>query len=290
MNLFSVDFANPVLLAAGTCGFGLEVADVVDLEALGGFVTKSVTAEPRAGNPAPRVAEFGAGMINSIGLANPGVAEVRRTKLPWLAANIRSTNVWVSVAGHTIDEYAHVVEQLDACDGFVGFELNLSCPNVGGRPFALDVEALRQVIERCRARTQRPIWAKLAPNDPDLASTARAAEAAGADAVTLINTLPGRVLDPRSGRAAIGAVQGGVSGAALRPVGVQAVAVASKAVSIPVIGVGGIFCTDDALQYLHAGARLIQMGTASFVEPRAAERVARALERRPTLPSGVPAA
>lgn len=277
LSLFGTHFANPVLLAAGTCGFGAEVADTIDLEALGGFVTKSVTPEPRAGNPAPRVAEFGAGMLNSIGLANPGMHAVRREQLPWIAAHIRRARVWVSVAGHTVDDYLAVVDELDDADGFVGFELNLSCPNVGGRPFALDLDALRPVLEGCRARTERPLWAKLAPNDPDLVATARAAQEAGADALTLVNTLPGRALNPRTGAPALGAGQGGVSGPALRPVGVQAVASVAPAVSIPVIGVGGIGRPDDARQYLAAGAQLVQMGTASFANPRAAERVARSL-------------
>jgi dihydroorotate dehydrogenase (NAD+) catalytic subunit len=284
VKLFGTDFANPVHLAAGTCGFGMEVAEVVELEALGGFVTKSVTREPRAGNPAPRVAEFGAGMINSIGLANPGVDEVLRSKIPWLAANVRRARVWISVAGHTVDEYADVVGRLAEAPGFLGFELNLSCPNVGGRPFALDPGALAEVVARCRVLTSRPLLAKLAPNDADLPATARAAEESGADGVTLVNTLPGRVLDPETGRPALGAVQGGVSGAGLRPVGVQAVAAVSEGVRIPVVGVGGILAPGDALQYLRAGASLVQMGTASFADPRAPERVARELGRRRHLP------
>lgn len=284
MKLFGTDVQNPVHLAAGTCGFGREVCDVVDLERLGGFVTKSVTLEPRAGNPAPRVAEFGAGMINSIGLANPGVDEVLRTRIPWIAANVRRARVWVSVAGHTVDEYAAVVARLADAPGFLGFELNLSCPNVGGRPFALDADALRAVLQRCRSLTPRPLLAKLAPNDPDLPATAHAAQEAGADGVTLVNTLPGRVVDPDTGRAALGAVQGGVSGAGLRPVGVQAVAAVSARVSVPLVGVGGILAPGDAVQYLRVGASLVQMGTAAFADPRAPERVARALSARRDLP------
>lgn len=191
MKLFDTEFLNPVLLAAGTCGFGREVADTLDLESLGGFMTKSVTPEPRTGNPAPRVTEFGAGMLNSIGLANPGMKAVKRDHLPWIARSIRKARVWVSVAGHTITDYLDVVHELDDAPGFVGFELNLSCPNVGGRPFALDPDALQQVIEKCRAATDRPLLAKLAPNDPDLAATARRAEATGADGLTLVNTMPG---------------------------------------------------------------------------------------------------
>jgi dihydroorotate dehydrogenase (NAD+) catalytic subunit len=282
IHLFGTSFQNPVLLAAGTCGFGRELVEVVDLEALGGLVTKSVTREPRRGNPAPRVTEFGAGMLNSIGLANPGMEGVRRDKLPWLAQNLRRARVWVSVAGHSPDEYPDVVSHLDASDGFVGFELNLSCPNDterGGLPFALDGDALAGVVEACRRVTDRPLWVKLAPNDPRLTSHARRARDAGADALTLVNTLPGRVMHA-DGRPVLGAGQGGVSGPALRPVGLQAVAQVRPEVEIPIIGVGGILTAAHARSYLFAGASLVQMGTASFAAPRQPERVARALTRR----------
>lgn len=282
IDLFGTRFQNPVLLAAGTCGFGQELSGVLELEELGGLVTKSVTLEPRAGNPAPRVTEFGAGMLNSIGLANPGAHAVRRDKLPWLAANLTRCQVLVSVAGHRTDEYREVVEILDDGDGFVGFELNLSCPNDtarGSLPFALDPEALPAVVGACRAATQRPLLVKLAPNDPSLGETARRARDAGADGITLVNTLPGRVLD-RGGTPILGARQGGVSGPALRPVGVQAVALVREAVELPLVGVGGILNADHALEYLHAGASLVQMGTATFASPRQPQRVARALVRR----------
>lgn len=282
--LLDTTFQNPVLLAAGTCGFGRELADAVDLESLGGIVTKSVTLEPRKGNPAPRVAELGVGMLNSIGLANPGVERVRSDYLPWLRDHLHRARVLVSVAGHTPEEYEAVVDRLQDEEGFVGFELNLSCPNdarLGGRPFALDPAALEEVIRRCRARTGRPLVVKLAPNDPDLSATARAAEDAGADALTLVNTLPGLALDARSGRPVLGAGQGGLSGPALRPAGVRAVTLARSATSLPVIGVGGILSVEDAVEYLRAGASLVQVGTASFASPRAAERLAR------RLPAGV---
>jgi len=273
----SLHFRWPVLLAAGTCGFGEEVAGVLDLSRVGGFVTKSITAEPRAGNAAPRVTEFPAGMLNSIGLANPGVERARADVLPRIVDRFADeTRIVVSVAGHTEDEYLHILERLDPVEGFVAFELNLSCPNDarrGGAPFALDPDALTRVITGARERTGRPIFAKLAPNDPDLAGTARTAVDAGADALTLVNTLPGRVYTP-DGREAIGAGQGGVSGPALRAVGVQAVAAVRAAVDVPVIGVGGVMNAADARQYFEAGAALVQMGTASFAEPRAAERVA----------------
>lgn len=280
--LFGTEFQNPVMLAAGTCGFGEELADSIDLEHLGGLVTKSVTLEPRAGNPAPRVAEFGSGMINSIGLANPGLDVVRDKKLPWLANNVRAARVFVSVAGHSEDEYVQIIKGLDASDGFVGFELNLSCPNdrkLGGLPFALDPEALSRVVAACRATTQRTLLAKLAPNDPDVGASAARAEAAGADGVTLVNTLPALVIDPNTGEAALGAGPGGMSGPALLPVGVHATYRARRAVRIPVIGAGGIVCAEDAVQYLRAGASCVQMGTASFADPHAAVRVVDGLQR-----------
>ena len=223
---WGIAFQNPVLLAAGTCGFGAELADVVDLEALGGFVTKSVTLEPRRGNPAPRVAEIGTAMINSIGLANPGLDKVRAEKLPWIREHVRRAKVFVSLAGHTPDDYHTLVRELDGEQGFIGFELNLSCPNDRNlsRPFVLDPDALVEVVAGARARTRRPLLVKLAPNDPDLAATARRAEAAGADGLTLVNTLPGLALDPVRRRTLLGAGHGGVSGPALRGAGLLAVA------------------------------------------------------------------
>lgn len=287
--VFGATFQNPVLLAAGTCGFGRELADVLDLEKLGGLVTKSVTVEPRRGNPAPRVTEFGAGMLNSIGLANPGLEGVRRDELPWLRHNLRRPHVFVSVAGHSPESYRTVVEGLDGEDGFLGFELNLSCPNdlEVGRPFALDRAALREVVEGCRGLTDRPLLVKLAPNDPEIGGTAAAAEAAGADGVTLVNTLPGLVLDPETGEPGLGAGGGGVSGPALRAVGLRAVAEARGSCDLPIVGVGGVSSAADAVDYLRIGASLVQVGTASFADPRAAEKIVRGLERAGLPPAPV---
>jgi dihydroorotate dehydrogenase (NAD+) catalytic subunit len=280
LELFGAHFQNPVLLAAGTCGFGQELADVLDVDRLGGFVTKSVTLEPRRGNPAPRVAEFPGGMLNSVGLANPGLDVARREKLPWIAANVARARVFVSLAGHTVEEFFRLVEGLDDSEGFLGFEVNLSCPNDakrGGPPFALDPAAVDEIVSGCRSRTERPLLAKLAPNDLDLPRTVRVATEAGADGLTLVNTIPGLLLLPDTGDAELGAGPGGVSGPALLPMGVRAVETARKHTTLPLLGVGGILGAADAVSYARAGASLVQLGTASFADPRAGERVARDL-------------
>lgn len=280
--LLGTTFRSPVLLAAGTCGFGEEMAGVVDLNRIGGIVTKSVTLEPRWGNPTPRVTEFDAGMVNSIGLANPGARAVRDEKLPRLRSELPDVRVLVSVAGHRPDEYRQVVELLDSTEGFVGYELNLSCPNDtrrGGLPFALDPDALAGVLRDVRAVTERPLVVKLAPNVADLAPIVAAAEGEGADGLTLVNTLPGLVLDPATRRPAVGAGPGGVSGPALRAVGVHAVWRARGLTDLPLLGVGGIGRGEDAVQYFLAGASLVQVGTASFWDPRSAERVDNGIRR-----------
>lgn len=281
--LFGARFQNPVLLAAGTCGFGKEMVGVLDLESLGGFVTKSVTLKPREGNPAPRVAEAGPGMVNSVGLANPGLRRVKAEKLPWIRENVRRPRVFVSVAGHTVEEFEELVGELDDEDGFLGFELNLSCPNdarLGGAPFAADAGLTAEVVGRARARTGRPLLAKLAPNVPDPGAVAGAAEDGGADGLTLVNTLPALALSPTSGRPLLGAGSGGLSGPPLKAVGVETVVRVRESTSLPLVGVGGILSADDALEYLRAGASLVQVGTASFADPRAALRVVEGLGKR----------
>ncbi len=282
IEVFGARFQNPVLLAAGTCGFGQELSEVLDVESLGGFVTKSVTVEPRLGNPAPRVAEFGGGMLNSIGLTNPGLARTKREKLPWLRGNVRRAQVLMSIAGHTVQDYFELIEGLEGEDGFLGFEVNLSCPNdakKGGLPFALDPTDVAEILSGCRARTQRPLLAKLAPNDLDLGGTVRIATESGIDGLTLVNTLPGVLLRGESGEPELGAGAGGMSGPALRPVGLRAVREARKATHLPLLGVGGVFAAEDAVAYARAGASLVQIGTATFAAPRAAQKVVRGLER-----------
>ncbi len=285
--IFGVSFANPVLLAAGTCGFGRELSEVLDLDVLGGFVTKSVTLEPRWGNPAPRVSEFPGGMLNSIGLANPGVEVVRKEKLPWIRERVRRAKVFVSVAGHSPEEFEEIVLRLDGEAGFVGYELNLSCPNDARRsslPFALDPEALVEVLGRVRERTDRPLVAKLAPNTPDFPRMAGLAHQSGADGITVVNTIPGYLSRPEGGASALGAGSGGVSGPLLRPVGVHAVRSVVASVPLPVVGVGGVSRPEHVLEYLAAGASLVQVGTATFADPRAALRVIRGLDRIGGLP------
>lgn len=274
-HLFGADFQNPVLLASGTCGYGEEMDGFFDIDELGGIVTKAVTVEPRAGNPAPRVAEFAAGMLNSIGLANVGLDEVRASKLPWLASRLTRARVLVNVAGRTVEEYAEVVRTLHDAPGFLGYELNVSCPNVkeGGAIFSAREDLLAAVVRAARAATARPIVVKLAPNVPDIGRMAEVAAAEGADGFSVINTFPGLLFDLGTGRAVLGAGAGGVSGPALLPMGVHAAWQVRRRTGLPVIGVGGIRTSDDALQYILAGASLVQIGTASFADPRAAVRV-----------------
>ena len=263
-----VDFQNPIVLASGTAAYGRELHDVVDLERLGGLVTKAVSVAPRVGAKAPRVAEFPGGMINAIGLANPGVDVVRDTELPWLATNLRAARVLVNVVGNAVEDFAEVIMRLADPAGVAGYELNVSCPNVqaGGLEFGADRDVLRALIERARAATRKPIVIKLSPTLGDLAGTAQVAADAGADAITLTNTLPGLVIDIETRRPRIGFGSGGVSGPPLLPVGVLATWRVSRVVSLPIIGLGGVSRGAHALQYILAGATLVGVGTAGMVE------------------------
>lgn len=279
-DVFGTTFQNPVLLASGTAGFGRELAGVVNLERLGGLVTKAVSRDPRVGNAAPRVAEFGGGMLNSVGLANPGLDQVRRQELPWLAGNLRRARVLVNVVGSTVEEYAEVVAGLEDADGITALELNLSCPNAaaGGLEFGADPAAVRSVLAACRSATRRPLIAKLSPVLPDIAAMALVARDAGADGVTVVNTMPGFLQGPE-GRPRLGNGTGGVSGPALLPVGVLATRrIMERSGGMPVIGVGGIRTAGDVRQYLEAGAALVAIGTAALADPRRPERIIRDLE------------
>jgi len=220
-------------------------------------------------------------MINAIGLANPGVDVVRESELPWLAANLRRARVLVNVVGSSVDDFAEVITRLDDPAGVSGYELNVSCPNVkaGGLEFGADRDVLRVLVERARAATAKPVVVKLSPTLADIAGTAQVAQDAGADAITLTNTVPGLVIDTRTRRPRIGFGSGGMSGPPLLPIGVLATWRASRAVTIPVIGLGGVSRGDHALQYIMAGATLVGVGTAGMVDPRAPERIVQELER-----------
>jgi dihydroorotate dehydrogenase (NAD+) catalytic subunit len=276
----SLQFRNPIILAAGTAGYGRELSEVVDLDALGGIVTKAVSANPRHGAPEPRVAEFDQGMINAVGLANPGLRAVVGEQMPWLSAHHAGTRKLWNVVGFSVDEFAAVVRGLDEAAStnqlaVDGYELNVSCPNVkqGGTEFGADPVSLRQVVTLARAATRRPIFVKLSPTLENVAEAARLAADAGADGITVLNTIPGLVVDVERRRPALGFGTGGVSGPAILPVGVLATWKVSRAVNVPVLGVGGVASGTDALQYIMAGASLVGVGTAALRDPRAPERI-----------------
>lgn len=275
INALGTTFQNPVLLAAGTAGFGNEVFRVIDLELLGGLITKAVTPEPRRGAPAPRVAEFPGGMLNAVGLANPGLEAVARDDLPEIAARLRHARIIVNVAGATVDDYVAVITRLNGETAITAFEINASCPNThaGGLEFGAEPQALGDLVRRCRAATTRPLVVKLSPVLPDIAAMAQVAADQGANAVSVVNTIPG-TLEHRLGNGF-----GGVSGPSLLPVGVLATRRIRERVGIPVIGVGGIRTAGDAREYLAAGAALVAIGTAALADPRVPERVARDLAR-----------
>ncbi len=273
VELFGTTFQNPILLAAGTAGFGRELDDVIDLDLLGGIVTKAVTPEPRQGHAALRVAEFRGGMLNAVGLANPGVQAVAEHELPWLAHRLRRARIIVNVAGATLDDYVMVIERLTGFDAITAFEINASCPNTsaGGLEFGSDPGGLAELVRACRAVSTRPLTIKLSPVLPDIPAMARVARDEGAQAVTLVNTMPG-LLDRRLGNGS-----GGLSGPALLPIGVLATRRVRERVGIPVIGVGGVRTAADAREYLAAGAALVAIGTAALADPRAPVRIAREL-------------
>ncbi len=276
-----IPFQTPVVLAAGTAGYGRELAGVMDLEALGGIVTKAVSVEPRNGAPAPRVADYEGGMINAVGLANPGLEAVRRDHLPWLASHVTRARILVNVVGNSVEDFVAVVEGLEGSAGVDALELNVSCPNVkaGGLEFGADPRALAEVVGRARAATRRPLCVKLSPARADIASSARTAVDAGADGLTLVNTLPGLVVDVERRRPALGFGTGGASGASLLPVGVLATWKVRQAVSVPLIGLGGVRRAEDALQYVLAGASLVGVGTAALEDPRLPGRLVKELWR-----------
>jgi len=280
ITVFDTTFQNPILLAAGTAGFGRELVDVVDLDALGGVVTKAVSPEARQGHPGPRVAEFGAGMLNAVGLANPGLHAVATRELPWLSEHLKRARVIVNVVGGSIEDFVAVVRELTPMDVVTAFELNVSCPNTesGGREFGADNEVLSELVRQVNGVTSKSVIVKLAPNITDIAGTAEVAAAAGAVGFTVINTIPGTLFADDTVHEAemrLGFGRGGVSGPALLPVGVLATRQVVERTGLPVIGVGGVRTYEDVLQYLDAGASLVGVGTAALAHPRLPERLAR---------------
>lgn len=280
VDVAGIRFQNPIMLASGTAAYGREIAGVIDLEALGGIFTKAVSVLPRNGAPPLRVVDTPGGMLNAIGLANPGVADVCAHDLPWLAANVARARVIVNVVGDTVEDYPQVIERIGNAAGVDGFELNVSCPNTkaGGLEFGADPRALAEVVRGARAATRLPLFVKLSPALADIAGAAKIAVDAGADALSLVNTMPGLVIDVEKRRPALGFGTGGLSGAALLPIGVRATWMVRRAVSVPIVGVGGISRGTDVVQYLLAGASLVAMGTAALRDPRAPERVVHELD------------
>ena len=278
--IFGRRFQNPLLLAAGTAGFGRELDGVMNLDRLGGLITKAVSLQPRHGNPPPRAAEFTGGMLNSVGLANPGVERVHSEYLPWLASHLVQARVLVNVVGFTVEEYGEVVARLEGSPAIAAFELNLSCPNTsaGGIEFGADAGCVRRIVATCRSRSSLPLVAKLSPVLPDIGGMARVARDAGADGVSVVNTLPG-LLYAQNGGPRLGQGSGGVSGPSLLPVGLLAVSrVLERTQGLPVIGVGGVRSAGDVKQYLRAGASLVAIGTGALADPRLPERIVADLE------------
>lgn len=267
-----VTLPNPVGVASGTFGYGSEYESLIDLRVVGALFAKSVTVEPRPGNDIPRLIETPSGLLNSIGLANVGLDRFVEEKLPGFAR--MPCPVFANVAGGEESEYERIVETLEGHAEIAGYELNLSCPNVQhGLAFGTDGTQVERLTARIRKRTEKPLLVKLTPNVTDIIEIASAAEAGGADAITCINTVVGMVIDTAKRRPVLPAGTGGLSGPAIRPVGVAAVYRVSRRVSIPVVGVGGIMSADDAIQYLLAGATAVQVGTANFVDPRVVPRI-----------------
>ncbi len=280
--VFGTTFQNPVLLAAGTAGFGRELAGVMALDRLGGLVTKAVSPEPRSGNRPPRVGEFETGMVNAIGLANPGLEQVATRELPWLGEHLGRARVIVNVVGNAVSDYVRVVDGLSSISVPVAFEINVSCPNTeqGGQEFGADDRILAALTSKVRGATTLPVIVKLAPNLPNLPRTVAVVEQAGADGLTLVNTLPSdeHGEPSRLAGARLGFGRGGVSGPALLPMGIQATETARKVTALPVIGAGGVRTFGDMKRYLDAGASLVAVGTAALADPRVPRRLVDAWE------------
>ena len=279
--LCGIALRNPVFAASGTFGYGIEFENILDLNSLGAIVTKGLSREPIAGNPAPRLWHTEGGMINSVGLQNVGVSAFIRDKLPKLRKY--SVPVFANVFGYAVEDYLEVIRALEDAEGIAGYELNVSCPNTkqGGMFFSSDPELLADLVSQARAVARRPLIVKLSPNVACIEPFALAAEQSGADAISLVNTFIALAIDPATRKPRIGAGFGGLSGPAIKPLALRLVSQAAQAVKIPVIGMGGIATGEDAAEFLIAGASAVQVGTATFVDPRAPLQIARCLENAP---------
>lgn len=278
VELAGIKMRNPVMTASGTFGYGAEFADYMNLESIGAMISKGLSLKPKAGNRTPRIVETQGGMLNAIGLQNVGVDAFIAEKLPYLKDV--ATPVIVNLYGNTLEEYGEVASRLDPLPGVAGIEVNISCPNVkqGGIVFGTDPNAAQEVVRLVKANTSKPVIVKLSPNVTDVVAMAVACVEAGAQALSLINTLTGMAIDLDRRRPILANVTGGLSGPAIKPVALRMVWQVAKQVKVPIVGIGGIMNGRDALEFILAGATAVQVGTASFLDPSAPERVAREME------------
>jgi dihydroorotate dehydrogenase (NAD+) catalytic subunit len=278
VEIAGIKLRNPVMTASGTFGYGEEFAEYMDLESIGAMITKGLSLKPKAGNNTPRIVETPGGMLNAIGLQNVGIETFIAKKLPFLRGI--NTPVIVNLYGNSLEEYGELAARIEGVNEVAGVEVNISCPNVkqGGIIFGTDPDAARQVVELVRKSTTKPLIVKLSPNVTDIVSMAKACVDAGAEALSLINTLTGMAIDVNSRRPVLANITGGLSGPAIKPVALRMVWQVAKAVKVPIIGIGGIMSATDALEFILAGATAVQVGTASFLTPAASQEIALGME------------
>jgi dihydroorotate dehydrogenase (NAD+) catalytic subunit len=279
VSLAGLELVNPVIAASGTFGYGIEFEEIVSLERLGAFVTKGISLQPMAGHAAPRLIQTAAGMLNAIGLQNVGVEDFILRKLAPLA-RYPLAKVIVNVFGYTVADYIQVIERLNQADGIAAYELNVSCPNVhaGGMAFGSDAGSLEYLVSRARSASSRPLIVKLSPNVTSVSHMAKIAADSGADAISMTNTFLAMSIDTETRRPRLTNITGGLSGPAIKPIALRMVYETARAVRIPILGMGGIVTPEDAVEFLLAGATAVQVGTASYADPRATERLAKGLE------------
>jgi dihydroorotate dehydrogenase (NAD+) catalytic subunit len=280
VSVAGVELRSPVIAASGTFGYGVEFEEIVSLDRIGAFVTKGLSKEPMPGNPTPRIIETSAGMINAIGLQNMGVRPFLEEKLPKLR-QMKGAVVIANIFGYSVEDCLEVIRILNDAEGIAMYELNASCPNTshGGMVFGTDPELLNELVSRTKEAARRPLMVKLSPNVTSIAQMARVAEEAGADAISLINTFVSLAIDVETKRPRIANVTGGLSGPAIKPIAVRMVHDAFKAVKIPVVGMGGIVRAEDAVEFMMVGSTAVQVGTASYADPRAVENIANGMRK-----------